>query len=133
MTALSNSSPFKPSAHNSTTLALELLDAVSDDHRNPGVEAWCKEFNTLKARRIQQNAAFAATVFYFPLGSRDLIRKVWNDQLLPAQKLELLVGNLLNKFTESPQQQKRPERSKNETACNWICVLLRSILPMSMF
>ncbi len=59
-------------------------------------EDWQKEFNLLRKRRIGKNATFAATVFFFPKGSREQIRKAWNALLLSVQKLEALVEKILN-------------------------------------
>jgi hypothetical protein len=97
-------------------LGLELLDTDAADLRQARLEEWRKDYRALKARRVQQNAAFAATVFYFPVGSRDSIRKAWNDLLLPAQKLETLVGDLLNDATGGSDGKVRKKMSANETA-----------------
>ena len=63
------------------------------------MEDWRKEFHALQKQRIQQNSAFAATIFYFPSGSRESIRDAWNKLLLPSQKLQTLVGDLLGEGT----------------------------------
>jgi hypothetical protein len=84
-------------------LSAQLYDlglAIRDDQRasaGPAQrEQWRKEFRALQARRVEQNGAFAATVFYFPVPSQQPIRKAWNDLMRPAQKLQTLVGELLN-------------------------------------
>ena len=97
-------------------LGLELIDTDSGALRQSRLEDWRKDFHTLRARRVQQNAAFAATVFYFPAGSRDSIRKSWNDLLLPAQKLETLVGDLLNETAGGTDVKVQNKMSPNETA-----------------
>ncbi len=97
-------------------LGLELIDIDSATLRQSRLEEWIKDFRALRARRVQQNAAFAATVFYFPAGSRDSIRSSWNDLLLPAQKLETLVGDLLNEAAGGTDVKVRNKMSPNETA-----------------
>ena len=97
-------------------LGLELIDTASATLRQSRLEEWRKDFRSLRARRVQQNAAFAATVFYFPAGSRDSIRRSWNDLLLPAQKLETLVGDLLNDAAGGSDEKVRKKMSANETA-----------------
>ncbi|MBU0909800.1 MAG: hypothetical protein KJ717_09540 [Proteobacteria bacterium] len=97
-------------------LGLELLDTDSSSVRQARLEEWRKDFRSLKARRVQQNSAFAATVFYFPIRSRDSIRKAWNDLLLPVQKLETLVGDLLNDAIGGTDGKVRKKMSENETA-----------------
>jgi len=97
-------------------LGLEILDTDSAGLRQVRLEEWRKDFKALKARRVQQNAAFAATMFYFPAGSRDSIRKAWNNLLLPAQKLETLVGDLMNDTTGSSDGKAHKKMSANETA-----------------
>jgi len=74
-------------------------DALKSQSATPNqvqLEDWQNEFNLLRKRRIGQNAAFAATVFFFPKGSREQIRKDWNALLLSVQKLEALVEKILN-------------------------------------
>lgn len=97
-------------------LGLELLDTESVALRQARLEEWRKDFRDLRARRVKQNAAFAATVFYFPAASRNSIRKAWNDLLLPAQKLETLVGDLLNDAAGGPNGKVGKNMSANETA-----------------
>jgi hypothetical protein len=97
-------------------VGLELVDTDSAALRQTQMEDWRKDFRALRARRVQQNGAFAATVFYFPEESRDSIRKAWNDLLLPAQKLETLVGDLLNDVAEGSEGKLRKRLSANETA-----------------
>lgn len=76
-------------------LGLNVLDTPTAAVYQTRWVDWRKEFRALRARRIQQNAAFAATVFYYPEEARDSIRKGWNNLLQPAQKLETLVGEIL--------------------------------------
>lgn len=97
-------------------LGLELLDMDSASVRQVRLEEWRKDFRTLKAHRVQQNSAFASTVFYFPIKSRDSIRKSWNDLLLPVQKLETLVGDLLNDATGGSDEKVPKKMSENEMA-----------------
>ena len=76
-------------------LGLRILDTGSTAVPEERVDDWRKEFHALQKQRIQQNSAFAATIFYFPSGSRKSIRDAWNKLLLPSQKLQTLVGELL--------------------------------------
>lgn len=76
-------------------LGLRILDTGSTAVPEERMEDWRKEFHALQKQRIQQNSAFAATIFYFTTGSRESIRDAWNKLLLPSQKLQTLVGELL--------------------------------------
>ncbi len=76
-------------------LGLEILETPSAEVERPQLEQWRKDFRALRARRVQQNAAFAASVFYFPTGSQQSIRRAWNDLMRPSQQLQTLVGGLL--------------------------------------
>ena len=75
-------------------LGLAVLDKPSA-RVDTQLEQWRKDFRALQARRIQQNAAFAATLFYFPAESQQPIRAAWNDLMRPSQQLQTLVGDLL--------------------------------------
>ena len=77
-------------------LGLAVLDTPSAGVNRAQLEQWRKDFRALQARRVQQNAAFAATVFYFPTGSQQPIRTAWNDLMRPSQQLQTLVGSLLD-------------------------------------
>jgi hypothetical protein len=76
-------------------LGLAVLDARSAGVDGPQLEHWRKDFRALQSRRLQQNATFAATVFYFPTESQQPIRTAWNELISPSQQLQTLVGNLL--------------------------------------
>lgn len=76
-------------------LGLAIMDAPSTTAAQLQLEQWRKDFRALQAQRIQQNAAFAATVFYFPIGAQQPIRQAWNDLMRPSQQLQTVVGDLL--------------------------------------
>jgi len=74
-------------------LGLAFLDTPSADRLQ--LQQWRKDFRALQSRRVHQNATFAATIFYFPTESQQPIRTAWNDLMQPSQKLQTLVGGLL--------------------------------------
>jgi hypothetical protein len=76
-------------------LGLAVLDTPSATADRLQLEQWRKDFRALQARRVQQNAAFAATVFYFPSAAQQPIRTAWNDLMRPSQQLQAGVGGLL--------------------------------------
>ncbi|MER2623358.1 MAG: hypothetical protein ABTS22_05400 [Accumulibacter sp.] len=76
-------------------LGLAVLDTPVAAADRPQREQWRKELRALQARRVQQNAVFAATVFYFPGAAQQPIRTAWNDLMRPAQQLQACVGELL--------------------------------------
>ena len=76
-------------------LGLRILDTGSTAVPEVGMDDWRNEFHALQKQRIQQNSGFAATIFYFPTGSQESIRDAWNKLLLPSQRLQTLVGELL--------------------------------------
>ncbi len=78
-------------------LGLAVLDSSSAGADPVQREQWHRDFRALQARRVEQNAAFAATMFYFPARSQEPIRAAWNDLLRPSQQLQTLVGELLEK------------------------------------
>jgi len=53
------------------------------------------ELRTLQEKRIQQNAAFASSIFYFPADFQEKIRAGWNRMIVPIQKLDGTVAILL--------------------------------------
>ena len=76
-------------------LGLAFLDTPSARVDRSQLQQWRKDFRALQARRVHQNAAFAATMFYFPTESQQPIRTAWNDLMRPSQQLQTLVGGLL--------------------------------------
>jgi len=99
-------------------LGLSILDTSSSGVARSRLEQWRKDFHALQARRIQQNAAFAATMFYFPTGSQQSIRTAWNDLMRPSQRLQKLVGDLLeeNKTGAGNKVIARKSAEPNEVA-----------------
>jgi len=83
-------------------LGLAVLETPTTTADPQRLEQWRKDFRALQARRVQQNAAFAATVFYFPTESQPAIRSAWNDLMRPAQQLQTLVGDLLDGMGQGP-------------------------------
>lgn len=96
-------------------LGLKILDTRSTALREARLEDWRKEFHAIQMRRLQQNSAFTATIFYFPTGSRESIREAWNDLLLPSQQLQTLVGELLGEGARLSGG-KAPKKPLGETA-----------------
>ena len=74
-------------------LGMSLLEgrATSADERAKKRE----ELRTLQQQRIQQNAAFASSIFYFPADFQERIRAGWNRMIVPIQKLDGTVATLL--------------------------------------
>jgi len=61
-----------------------------------------EELRTLQEKRIQQNAAFASSIFYFPADFQEKIRAGWNRMIVPIQKLDGTVAILLE---QGPKEQ----------------------------
>ncbi len=97
-------------------LGLEIIDIDSAVLLQARLNEWHKMFRSIRARRVQQNAAFAATVFYFPTRSRETIREAWNNLLLPAQKLDTLVDDLLSISAQGSDGKIPQKLTSNETA-----------------
>lgn len=97
-------------------LGLEILDTSSAALLQARQEDRHEEFRALRTQRVQQNATFAATVFFFPTRSREPIREAWNDLLLPAQKLETIVGNLLHESAQGSNDKVPRKPTANEIA-----------------
>lgn len=76
-------------------LGLAVLDSSSHGADSGQREQWRKDLRALKARQIEQNAAFAATMFYYSPQSQQPIRAAWNDLFRPSQQLQKIVGDLL--------------------------------------
>ena len=99
-------------------LGLAIMDAPSMTVNPLQLEQWRKDFRALQARRIQQNAAFAATMFYFPIRAQEPIRQAWNDLMSPSQQLQTAVGDLLEGNKKAEVKKKlaagKPAESKDD-------------------
>ncbi len=97
-------------------LGLEILDSSSAALLQARKEDRHEEFRALRTQRVQQNATFAATVFFSPTRSQESIREAWNNLLLPAQKLETIVGNLLREGAQGSDDKVSQKPTANEMA-----------------
>jgi hypothetical protein len=90
------------------------------------LDQWLKDFRALQAQRIKQNAAFLATVFYFPTESQQTIRAAWNDLMRPSQQLQTLVGSLLeeSKYVLSFTDEGKKTQEEKKTEANEATVQL---------
>ena len=81
-------------------LGLDVLQApVVDDAQR---QQWRKDLRALQQRRIAQNAAFAASVFYFPVNSQPPIREAWQELILQSEEMQgVIYGVLQNPKAES--------------------------------
>jgi hypothetical protein len=93
-------------------LGLRIIDTRTVGGRKTLLDEWRKEFHAIQARRVQQSSAFFATVFYFPIGSQESIRKAWNKLMLPSVQLQTIVGGLLG---EGPRQAHRSSLKRPST------------------
>lgn len=56
---------------------------------------WRKDLRALQQKRIEQNSAFAASVFYFPAGSQAPIRESWNELLKHSERMQEPIYTML--------------------------------------
>jgi hypothetical protein len=78
------------------SLGLEVLRAPPTSE--PAViEQWRRELRELQKRRVAQNGAFAASVFYFPAGAQPRIRAAWSRLIGSAEAMQGLIADALDK------------------------------------
>lgn len=107
-------------------LGLAVLDKPATEVDRTQLDQWLKDFRALQAQRIKQNAAFLATVFYFPTESQQTIRTAWNDLMRPSQQLQTLVGSLLeeSKYVLSFTDEGKKTQEEKKTEANEATVQL---------
>ncbi len=82
-------------------LSAELYELGLDVLQAPGViaapmlEQWRKDLRELQKRRIAQNAAFAASMFYFPSTAQPRIRDAWNELIGSSEEIQGLITEAL--------------------------------------
>lgn len=72
------------------------------ERSRPIDDATRTEFRSFQEERIKQNAAFAATIFYFPADFQTSIREAWNAMLAPVQDLDGQVASVLARPARAP-------------------------------
>jgi hypothetical protein len=72
-------------------LGLDVLQARGGAITETQVEQWRKDLRALQQRRIAQNAAFAASVFYFPPAAQPPIRKEWQELIGQSEEMQGLI------------------------------------------
>lgn len=95
---------------------LKIIDTRRTNQSYARLDEWRKEFHTIQSRRVQQNSAFVATVFYYSPQSQESIRKAWSDLMLPSQQLQTLVGELLDEGRRHAHPGDRKTPSINDIA-----------------
>ena len=82
-------------------LSAELYELGLDVLQAPGaldagqVEQRRTDLRALQQRRIAQNAAFAASVFYFPAGAQPPIREAWGTLIGHSEQMQGLIYEVL--------------------------------------
>lgn len=78
-------------------LGIDVLQSRQANVTDEQIQQWRKDLRALQQRRIAQNAAFAAAVFYFPLAAQPPIREAWQDLILQCEELQGQIDGVLQK------------------------------------
>jgi hypothetical protein len=78
-------------------LGIDVLQSRQANGTDEQIQQWRKELRALQQRRIAQNAAFAASVFYFPPSAQPPIREAWQGLILQCEELQGQIDGVLQK------------------------------------
>lgn len=90
-------------------IGLDVLQAPAGSLDTAQLEQWRKDLRALQQRRIGQNAAFAASIFYFPPDSQLAMRAAWNDLIGHSEEMHGLIYGVLETSAKSDNSVDRNE------------------------